>query len=193
MLNSRVAATMLPLHSASSRPRCHHAVHPTFRRADLVRDGEIVDAVFLCTRPQCERLLLARYGKTSDRSGSRDVYRLGRLDPMEPREASFPDCVAEVSPTFVEIFNQAFAAEAAALDQIFGMALRKALEFLVRDFAKSENPQDADEIDNTRFSASASTTTSTTPALLRVRSEQHGSATMRRTMSGAGKTRTWPI
>jgi hypothetical protein len=43
--------------------------------------------------------------------------------------------VAAVSPTFVEVYTQALAAEGMGLNQITGIGLRKALEFLVKDFA----------------------------------------------------------
>lgn len=39
----------------------------------------------------------------------------------------------QVSPQFVEIYNQAKAAESFQLDQITGLGLRKALEFLIKD------------------------------------------------------------
>lgn len=69
-----------------------------------------------------------------------------RVAPRAPIGAVFPEEVQAVSPTFVEVYNQGVAAEAAGLDQITGIAFRKALEFLAKDFAISQHPTEADEI-----------------------------------------------
>jgi hypothetical protein len=57
-----------------------------------------------------------------------------------------PVLVASVSPTFIEISRQVAAAEAASLNQLVGIGLRKALEFLVKDFASAEHPDREAEI-----------------------------------------------
>jgi hypothetical protein len=55
----------------------------------------------------------------------------------------------EVSPTFCEIYGQIENAKADGLDQLVGIGLRKALEFLVKDFAKSEHPEALESIERT--------------------------------------------
>jgi hypothetical protein len=47
---------------------------------------------------------------------------------------------------FVSIYNQSLAAEAKELDQLVGIGMRKALEFLIKDYAVSENQGKGDEI-----------------------------------------------
>ena len=69
-----------------------------------------------------------------------------KLAPQTPEEAQLPESVVDVSSNFVEIYNQALAAEAFGLDQITGIGLRKALEFLIKDFLINQNPQSADEV-----------------------------------------------
>jgi hypothetical protein len=59
---------------------------------------------------------------------------------------TFSKEITQVSPVFVEVYNQAMAAEAAGLDQMVGIGLRKALEFLIKDFAISEQPDQAEPI-----------------------------------------------
>jgi phenylalanyl-tRNA synthetase beta subunit len=51
--------------------------------------------------------------------------------------------IVELSPSFVEIYQQAQTAEQVNLDQIAGLAYRKALEFLVKDYLISKSPDDA--------------------------------------------------
>ena len=65
----------------------------------------------------------------------------------------FPEEIAQLSPQFVEIYNQAAEAEAMELDEISGIGYRKALEFLVKDFCIHKNPDSADEIKRTMLGA----------------------------------------
>lgn len=51
-----------------------------------------------------------------------------------PAQKTFSDIIVEVSPNFIEIYNQAFCAEQLCLDQICGTGYRKALEFLIKDY-----------------------------------------------------------
>jgi hypothetical protein len=54
-----------------------------------------------------------------------------------------PDEIRRLSPVFTAVYTQALAAEASGFDQLTGIGLRKALEFLVKDFAIGEHPDDA--------------------------------------------------
>jgi hypothetical protein len=66
--------------------------------------------------------------------------------PWNPRKSEFPNNITEISPNFVDIYNQAIAAETHQLNQLVGIGLRKALEFLVKDFARTENSEKENEI-----------------------------------------------
>lgn len=50
---------------------------------------------------------------------------------------------------FCAIYSQVETAKAAGLDQLVGIGLRKAVEFLIKDFAKAEHPAKAEEIEST--------------------------------------------
>lgn len=52
-----------------------------------------------------------------------------------PIETDIPEKIKDISKEFPEIYTQALTAKQAGLNQIYGMGLRKALEFLVKDFA----------------------------------------------------------
>jgi hypothetical protein len=56
--------------------------------------------------------------------------------------------IKELSQSFYEIYNQAFAAEQMGLDQVCGVGYRKALEFLIKDYLISLNPDKGDKIKN---------------------------------------------
>lgn len=57
--------------------------------------------------------------------------------------------INEISPRFKEIYSQSAKAESCNLYEICGPGYRKALEFLIRDFAKHINPEKKENIDRT--------------------------------------------
>ena len=50
----------------------------------------------------------------------------------------FSEIITSISPSFSAIYNQAYHAEQANLDQICGVGYRKALEFLIKDYLISK-------------------------------------------------------
>jgi hypothetical protein len=122
-------------------PVCHRSVHPKFVSAHVCDSlANDVQVVFQCTSSPCQAIFIGAY-----RPGSSGL-ELRRTDPWRPEKAEIPAVVATLSPMFVTIRNQVEAADAARLDQLVGMGLRKALEFLIKDFAISEHPKSKEEI-----------------------------------------------
>jgi len=97
-----------------------------------------IEEVFQCTSAKCERLFLALY--TYKQNDTPPRFRFDRAIPYEPAKPSVPLPISEVSPTFVDVYSQALAAESLGLGQLTGIGLRKALEFLIKDFAITKNP-----------------------------------------------------
>ncbi|MCM1167588.1 MAG: hypothetical protein NC299_08475 [Lachnospiraceae bacterium] len=73
-----------------------------------------------------------------------DIYTY----PFDKLRISFERDIEELSPMFVEIYHQAEVAEKQGLTLIHGMAYRRALEFLVRDYCVYLNPDKETEIDS---------------------------------------------
>lgn len=63
----------------------------------------------------------------------------------------FPFEIATLSPRYCEIFNQALAAESYDLNEIAGPGYGKALEILVKDFAKRQKPSDIARIEQAKL------------------------------------------
>lgn len=63
-----------------------------------------------------------------------------------PIHANIPENIDTISDSFSEIYMQALQAKEAGLDQIYGMGLRKALEFLVKDFGIYLHPESSEDI-----------------------------------------------
>jgi hypothetical protein len=100
---------------------------------------------FQCPSYSCGSMFVAEY----DRASGGDVHKLRSTKPKTPQETDFPQCIRDLSSEFVRIYNQALASEAYGLDGITGIGLRKALEYLVKDFAKKEHPGKESEIEAT--------------------------------------------
>lgn len=125
-------------------PHCSVAVRPIYLYSYLAHIPDnshgILYALFSC--PQCKKAFLAVYYHSKGRD--EDVY-LGVL-PHTESKASFSENINAISPDFVGIYNQAYLAEQSELTQICGMGYRKALEFLVKDYAIYKNPDNSDKI-----------------------------------------------
>ena len=77
------------------------------------------------------------------------MIKLNHSAPINFKERDFDDKLKEVSPQFVKVYNQALKAEEYSLDEIAGLGYRKALEFLIKDFAIYNNPEKSEEIKST--------------------------------------------
>jgi hypothetical protein len=67
------------------------------------------------------------------------------LAPNEFIKTEYDQFISDTSPTFIEIYNQASAAESYNLHQIAGIGYRKALEFLIKDYLIKTNPPEDEE------------------------------------------------
>ncbi|TYS08946.1 DUF4145 domain-containing protein [Bacillus subtilis] len=66
--------------------------------------------------------------------------------PTRPAEVEFNDEVTQTSPLFVDIYNQANAAESSGLNHVAGMGYRKSLEFLIKDYLIKHRGEDKETI-----------------------------------------------
>src|SRR5690349_7738793 len=94
-------------------PICHTSVHPKIVVATLIGNlnqlGSLAQITFQCTKEACQRLFIATY-RMGDSTG---IYNFVNTAPKTAIQATFSDSITSVSPNFVDIFNQAMAAEAA--------------------------------------------------------------------------------
>lgn len=141
-------------HYPDACPICHHASEPKFLIAFAPADDFIqFDAAFKCPRKACGHLFLATY-RTG--TGTLSAY-LDKTAPVTATPGQYAEEIKKLSPTFVAVSDQVRTAEAAGLDQLAGIGLRKALEFLVKDFAiyraKAESAEDKDKIRGMKLGA----------------------------------------
>lgn len=85
-----------------------------------------------CSNPKCNHAFI------SDFVYWRNEYVFGKIAPnAEMDRKNFSEIIKEISPSFCEIYNQAYAAQQMNLSQICGVGYRKALEFLIKDYIMS--------------------------------------------------------
>lgn len=124
-------------------PFCHRHIAPRlWGNGLLFRQTNTLEAVFLCTNPQCGKLFIAYYGQ----SASNNAWPLHRLMKGTRNTTEFSDDIKNVSSNFVTIFSQAEIAEQEGLSEICGVGYRKSLEFLIKDYVIKNNPNDDEKI-----------------------------------------------
>lgn len=102
------------------------------------------DAVIMFSCVLCDKYFVRMFNlNTSDVYGYPSEIGLTYNPPIK---ANIPNEIKDISNKFSDIYMQALKAKKAGLDQIYGMGLRKALEFLAKDFAIHLEPEKKEEI-----------------------------------------------
>jgi hypothetical protein len=127
-------------------PRCEN--YGTVRVLAALQTGSELrarrDAVAICEcgNLACESVFVAFYALIVENGV--ETARLMHHKPLEyTAPSTFSETIAKLSPVFCETYDQAARAEENGLTQICGAGYRRALEFLVKDFAIS-NKSNAD-------------------------------------------------
>jgi hypothetical protein len=125
-------------------PVCNFSVSPEFI---LIHNKEprLLEILCGCPRNQCGSLFFVVY-RNRTTSLETKYYTLSHYYPYSRENKEFPEEIMQVSSNFVEIFNQAYHAEQEGLDLICGVGYRKALEYLIKDFATHLNPDEAEQV-----------------------------------------------
>jgi hypothetical protein len=132
-------------------PLCHHGIEPRMIASNVIErgrlSGDILQLIFRCPRQDCQQAFIATYLQDSNRRGGLETnFSLRNTSPYRGKDPVIPDEVKQLSANFVEVYSQAHTAEHYGLDQIAGVGYRKSLEFLVKDYCISKNPDKEQEI-----------------------------------------------
>lgn len=129
-------------------PVCKSKIAPIYIASSLNEKNSI--SFFNFCR-SCRNAFVTKYKipEPSTVNGSHSYYKAKSIIYSEPNRYSkyeFDAKIVALSPQFDKIYNQSLAAETYGLDEIAGLGYRKSLEFLIKDFAIHENPDDAETI-----------------------------------------------
>lgn len=122
-------------------PYCHKSIDPIISGVSTkVAETDTFGVLFQCS--SCKKYFFEAYNKTSV---SVTPSPLG-YKPTLKLNINIPDEIKTVSPKFVEIYTQALTADHYGLNEISGIALRKAIEFLIKDYLISYKKHPEDEV-----------------------------------------------
>jgi hypothetical protein len=119
-------------------PVCHVVVMPE-GTGQIWRAGPLLECLYHCTADSCHRSFIAHYEQHSGNPNNPN-FKLKSCSPVTPVKANFDAEINALSPSFVSIYEQASSAEDYRLEDIAGPGYRKALEFLIKDYAISLHP-----------------------------------------------------
>ena len=131
-------------------PQCQHKIDPQkaggFYNSKRPYYDNALEVIFRCPNLDCHEVFIGYYAKRGDQNH----FLLRKTDPTKYEERIFSQTISNISFDFPKIYNQAFAAENAKLDQVCGAGYRKALEFLIKDYLlrKTENEKEKEKIKN---------------------------------------------
>lgn len=125
----------------SKCPFCHKAITPNFHFG-FENEFESLEVFVSCPDHDCQKTFIGYYRSAGTYFFYDDKTSIGEIIKRE-----FSDTIKEISDSFVLIYNQSFAAEQQNLTEICGVGYRKALEFLIKDFAIKNAPEKKDEIE----------------------------------------------
>ncbi|KRL97461.1 hypothetical protein FD50_GL001442 [Liquorilactobacillus satsumensis DSM 16230 = JCM 12392] len=107
-------------------------------------------ALFLkCSRKDCGKFYCLEFPCIADR-----FLDLREIQPSIPYTYSphlkndLPKNLNNTFPGFKKIYDQSLQAESMGLDEIAGVGYRKAIEFLLKEFVISKNPEKRSEIES---------------------------------------------
>ncbi|MNJ49179.1 hypothetical protein D3C77_443970 [compost metagenome] len=134
-------------------PHCGRLINPKIIEYFYI-SSDVFDVVYKCIRKQCERIYVGNFRSTWTVDGQ--LFKCYRVLPENGHVEAriFDDVIAQISPGFIEIYNEAFIAEHYDLLHIAGMGYRKSLEFLIKDYAALASPDNESIIKNPKTTLS---------------------------------------
>lgn len=124
-------------------PICMKSVRPEYILEHFTNNGAL-EFLSHCPNSECGSLFFAVYTENPFDKGN--DFILDYSYPYSKNDKEFPEEITELSPQFIEIYNQAHHADKEKLDMICGVGYRKALEYLVKDYIISQYPNHSDKI-----------------------------------------------
>lgn len=133
---------------------CPHCGIPTYRKPISEAKYQYGDffvqyfELMCCNKITCSLYeVLSEYHNGSQSEGKETKlvfsYPIANTIPVEVQK------LKSISTNFVEIYSQAMKAQALGLSHLVGPALRKAIEFLVKDYLLMTNAMDEESLRNT--------------------------------------------
>lgn len=122
-------------------PYCHKTIIPEFLHPYLDKQHIDIYATLLCPNSDCNKPFIAKF-----EGGGSTVFHYRNIITTTYKNVAFSSEINNVSQKFIKIYNEAYFAEQLQLNEICGVAYRKALEFLLKDYLILKNPENPENI-----------------------------------------------
>lgn len=126
-------------------PCCHTGIIPSIQTTTSRNRDNNFAVIFSC--PSCNKYFFYSYTLSRDVLSEDPRVHLSVFFDSNPTlklDLNIPEEIKNISPNFLEIYTQALTVEHYKLDKITGIALRKSIEFLIKDYLikfKKEDPE----------------------------------------------------
>ncbi len=128
-------------------PICHKAIEPIDKCREYNKNNKVY-VLFEC--PSCREGFISHYHNSHEKViyKSYEYEKISLIDsyPKQIKTIEIEDSIKKISPTFCNIYNQAYASEQYGLNDISGIGYRKALEFLIKDYCIYKNNGEEEQI-----------------------------------------------
>lgn len=126
-----------------SCPFCHKSITPNPLYGHERSRFEL-EVLLICPNDNCKSSFIGYYRRHNINDQTYNFRNKVSQGTIAGRE--FSETIRAVSEKFEEIYNQAFSAEQQNLTEICGVGYRKALEFLIKDYAITKYPDEKEKI-----------------------------------------------
>ena len=128
---------------ADTCPHCGKNMEPEQISSFFDSTSNTAALVFRCTVSSCRKFFILEYFSSSILNAPSELINYQYNGVVD---INISENIRTLSPIFAETFNEASIAESKNLTNITGLAFRKSFEFLVKDFAFYQNPNNEDKI-----------------------------------------------
>ena len=128
-------------------PYCDKGIDPIIINKFPYRFYNLCNIIVTLKCPCCEQVFFAKYQiNPLGYDFGQDELHYFEVIGGHKKRLDFSKEIIDLSPNFVENYNDAFVAEQAGCTNIVGIAYRRAFEFLVKDYAIKFNPSEMESI-----------------------------------------------
>lgn len=133
-------------------PFCHNSIRPNVVIAYIDTDKEIyhhtiLNVLFNCPHSNCRESFIGYYTYKNQTTRGYEFIFDDKVSIGNLKGRVFNTTISDLSNSFVKIYNQSLSAEQMNLNEICGVGYRKALEFLIKDYAIHKFPSESDRIE----------------------------------------------
>jgi hypothetical protein len=136
-------------------PHCHQNIKAVFLHFSKYQHGQSIGiSLWICPSEKCSRIIIVK--QIFDRFLGR--FKIERFLDGTIKAPEWPKPILDLKLTnekgeilqskFIKAYSQSLEAEQFGLDELAGMGYRKAIEYLVKDWAIKSKPEDNKKIED---------------------------------------------